>query len=194
MYDAALRRIVSLVIYMALKIIFYILLSFSSFGEQQNTPPDEDKEKDMNYRKLTKNELITLLELHDNPVQVKDPKSVYDYLKPYGKEPQEHFIVLMVDSAFNVRNVKVVTIGIANRCLVHPREVFAPAIEARCSAIFIAHNHPSGNLTPSEEDIELSDRLAKAGRILGIQVIDHFIFSSDDYYSMRENGDFVFGC
>lgn len=122
----------------------------------------------MNYKKLTKNELITLLELHDNPVQVKDPKSVYDYLKPYGKEPQEHFIVLMVDTAFNVKNVKVVTIGIANRCLVHPREVFAPAIEARCTAIFIAHNHPSGNLTPSEEDIELSDRLANAGRILGI--------------------------
>lgn len=143
----------------------------------------------MDYRKMTKAELVTLLELRDNPVVVTNPQTVFDYLKPYGKEQQENFLVLMLDSALQVKNVKVVSIGLVNRTVVHPREVFVPAIENRATAIIVAHNHPSGNLTPSEEDFEVTRALQNAGRILGIQVSDHVVFSSEDYHSMREHGE-----
>lgn len=88
---------------------------------------------------------------------------------------------------------KVITIGTINRSLVHPREVFAPAIEKRAVGIIVAHNHPSGDLTPSEDDLNVTDTLIKAGKILGIRVLDHIIFSDCDYHSMAEQGDMYFG-
>ncbi len=144
----------------------------------------------MNYKKLTKAGLITLLELREKPVEVSSPRRIFDFLRPYGKKEQEHFIVLMVDGALKVKNLKVVTIGTINRTLVHPREVFAPAIENRATGIIIAHNHPSGNLEPSNEDLNTTQSLKNAGDILGIKVFDHVIFSGDDYHSMFENGEF----
>ena len=93
----------------------------------------------MNYSKLTKKELITILELRDKPVNVGSTGDAFSFLRKYGKEQQEYFFVLMLDGALKIKNVKIVSIGLANRTLVHPREVFAPAIEARCVSIIIAH-------------------------------------------------------
>lgn len=143
----------------------------------------------MNYSKLTKKELITILELRDKPVNVGSTGDAFSFLRKYGKEQQEYFFVLMLDGALKIKNVKIVSIGLANRTLVHPREVFAPAIEARCVSIIIAHNHPSGLLKPSVEDFETTKRICNAGNILGIQVLDHIIFSADAYHSMKEEGE-----
>jgi len=145
----------------------------------------------MNYRAMSKAELIQLLELREKPVECKNPKSVYDYLRRYGREAQEHFLVVLLDGAHKIKYVKVVSIGLVNRTLVHPREVFAVCIEHRATACIIAHNHPSGNLEPSADDLEVTMRLRKAGLLLGIEVLDHLIFSDSGYHSMAECGELL---
>jgi DNA repair protein RadC len=82
----------------------------------------------------------------------------------------------------------VITIGTLNQSLVHPREVFAPAIENRCASIIVAHNHPSGVLKPSMEDIAVTKRLKESGKLLGIELLDHVIFTKDDYFSLSDEG------
>ena len=145
----------------------------------------------MDYSKLTRDELITLLTLREQPISCRDPKTVFDYLRPYGKEQQEHFLVLLLDGAHQIKFSKVVSIGTVNRTLAHPREVYAPAIEHRATAIIIAHNHPSGDLTPSSDDLELTMRLRRAGQLLGIELLDHVIFSSTAYRSLAETGEML---
>jgi len=80
------------------------------------------------------------------------------------------------------------SIGILNASIVHPREVFEKAILNHSSEIIVAHNHPSGDVTPSSEDIATTERLVNAGKLLGITVTDHMIICSNDYFSMREKG------
>lgn len=79
--------------------------------------------------------------------------------------------------------------GLVNKTLVHPREVFAEAIVYRATAVIIAHNHPSGCAEPSPEDYEITKRLLKAGETLGIRVLDHIVFGTENCYSFLENGD-----
>lgn len=98
---------------------------------------------------------------------------------------KEHFIGLYLDTRNKVIYSEVISIGTLNACLVHPREVFSPAIKKRAASIIVLHNHPSGNLEPSQPDIELTRRLKESGRLLGIEVIDHLIFDKgDDFYSL----------
>lgn len=141
---------------------------------------------------MTKAELVQLLELRERPLQCANPKTIADFLLPYSREEQEHFIVLALDGANHIKFCKVITVGIANRCLVHPREVFKVAIEHSAVSVVVAHNHPSGNLEPSTEDLELTERLKRAGTILGIQVLDHIIFGNENYHSMSEEGEMNF--
>jgi len=121
---------------------------------------------------------------------IRDSSDVFDLLRHYGDREQEHFLCILLNGALEVIQTQVVTVGLANKTLVHPREVFRDALRRMATAIIVAHNHPSGNLEPSPEDIDLTMRLRKAGGILGIEVLDHFIFSLQDYYSMREDGQF----
>ena len=83
---------------------------------------------------------------------------------------------------------KVITIGILNQSLVHPREVYAYAVEKRCASIIVAHNHPSGILKPSNEDINITNRLKESAKILGIELLDHLIFTKEGFYSFQEEG------
>lgn len=85
-------------------------------------------------------------------------------------------------------NVRVVSIGLIDRSPVHPREVFADAVADRASGIIVAHNHPAGALEPSSSDIEVTRQLKNAGEILGIELLDHIIFNSKDYFSFLESG------
>ena len=117
------------------------------------------------------------------------PQDVFDTVKHYFDQEQERFIVVGVNGAGEIAYSKVVTIGLLDRTLIHPREVFSDAIKMRCSGIFIAHNHPSSYVEPSEADILSTERLKKAGELLGIQLLDHIVFSENDYYSFREHGD-----
>ena len=121
----------------------------------------------------------------------KDPASVFDLVRHYGDRVQEHFLVVMLNGAHELMGVNLVTIGLVNRTLVHPREVFSDPIRMRATAIILAHNHPSGNLDPSPDDLEVTLRLKKAGLLLGIEVLDHIIFSSEDYRSMSETGEML---
>ncbi|HSW60988.1 MAG TPA: JAB domain-containing protein, partial [bacterium] len=101
---------------------------------------------------------------------------------------QEHFIMVTLDGANNVINVRVVFIGTLNKSMVHPREVFAPALADRAASIVIAHNHPSGDPEPSIEDILMTRKLKEAGEIIGIEIIDHVIITKKNHYSFQGNG------
>ncbi len=116
------------------------------------------------------------------------PGEIYQEIKHYASREQEHFIVILFNGALETLGTFVCTIGLIDKSLVHPREVFSPAIGKRAIGIAIAHNHPSGILTPSKNDIDITNRLIKAGNILGIKVLDHIVFSDEGYYSFMENG------
>ena len=122
---------------------------------------------------------------------LKDPAAVFDEVRHYGSRKQEHFIVIMLNGAHEMIGLNVVTVGLVNRTLVHPREVFSDPLKERATAVVLAHNHPSGNLEPSPDDLEVTHRIRSAGVLLGIEVLDHIIFSSVGYRSMMECGEFL---
>lgn len=99
---------------------------------------------------------------------------------------QECFAVLTLDGNHQVIRAHEITVGLANQSQVHPRETYACALEDRAVSILAAHNHPSGSLDPSAEDLVATRRLAEAGRLLGIPLLDHLIVTDDGYASLRE--------
>jgi len=119
-------------------------------------------------------------------LKINKPVDVLQLIQHYADRPQEHFIAISVNGANEVMNIRVVTIGLVNQSQVHPREVFADIITDRASALIIAHNHPSGNLAPSKNDMLVTDKIKAAGQILGINLLDHIIFGKKGYYSFLE--------
>jgi DNA repair protein RadC len=101
---------------------------------------------------------------------------------------QERFVVVMLDGRHRVVSEEVVSQGTLTASLVHPREVFRPALRASAAALILVHNHPSGDPTPSAEDRTVTARLARAGEILGIRVLDHVVVAERGYVSLREEG------
>lgn len=101
---------------------------------------------------------------------------------------QEYFVCLSLDSGQRLIARRVVTIGLLDVSLAHPREVFAAPLKDRAALVIIAHNHPSGNPSPSPQDIEMTQQLVAAGILLGIPVRDHVIITKNDNYSFRVNG------
>lgn len=144
----------------------------------------------MNYGKFTKQQLITLLE-KETRYSIKYPDDVRDFLSNYIHKVQECFLVITLDSKHNVIKCHEVTMGLVNKTLAHPREVFRPAILDNAVAIIVAHNHPSGEVSPSKEDINLTKRLFDASEIIGISLLDHVIVGKT-FYSIKENSDFDF--
>ena len=120
--------------------------------------------------------------------KITSAKDAYEELKSYGDKKQEYFLALYLDGAGYLYETKVITIGTLNQSLVHPREVFAPAVENRCASIIVAHNHPSGTLEPSNADIAITKRLKESGELLGIELLDHLILTKDGYISFNEEG------
>jgi len=116
------------------------------------------------------------------------PPDVLPLIRHYADRKQEHFLCVSLNGANEVIATRVVSVGLVNRTQVHPREVFADPITDRATAVIIAHNHPSGGLAPSEEDIEITKRLKAAGETLGIKLLDHIIFNHKGYYSFLEKG------
>ena len=123
-----------------------------------------------------------------NPGVVKTPDDIYNLLKHYWDAEKEHFILITLNGAHEPISVSLVSIGLVNRTIVHPREVFIRAVRDMATAIVICHNHPSGSLDPSDEDKEITERICKAGEVLGIRVIDHIIFTKFGYASLRREG------
>jgi len=118
--------------------------------------------------------------------KISSASDVYEELKEYRNKQQEYFLALYLDGANHLCETKVITIGTLNQSLVHPREVFAPAVEKRCASIIVAHNHPSGILSPSYEDMEVTRRLKESAKILGIELLDHVIFTKEGFLSLRD--------
>ena len=98
---------------------------------------------------------------------------------------QEYFVCLSLDSAQRLITRRVVTIGLLDVSLAHPREVFAGPLKDRATSVIIAHNHPSGIASPSKEDIKTTQHLVAAGQLLGIRMRDHIIITTNNYYSFR---------
>ena len=121
-------------------------------------------------------------------VRIGGPEDAYGVVKHISDRKQEHFLILSLNGAHELIRTVLVCIGLVNRTVVHPREVFAPALEDRAAAIIAAHNHPSGNVEPSSDDTEVTNRLRKAGSILGIRLLDHIIFGSSQFYSFADSG------
>jgi DNA repair protein RadC len=129
-----------------------------------------------------------LREINNGPA-VCCSKDVHLMLKEFVGEMQEHFIVIGLDNKNKPLYRRVVSIGGMTQCIVEPRDVFRQAIVGGASRIMVAHNHPSGDPTPSPEDLTITERLVKAGELLGIEVLDHVILGdSFAYSSLRDLG------
>ncbi len=111
------------------------------------------------------------------------------YWKQHPANDQEQFVVACLDTKHRVQCIVKVTVGTLDASLVHPREVFKPAMIEGSSAILLSHNHPSGNPEPSREDIQVTDRLTEAGKLIGITVLDHIIHGdgTGEVLSIREH-------
>ncbi|OPZ81272.1 MAG: hypothetical protein BWY76_03084 [bacterium ADurb.Bin429] len=101
---------------------------------------------------------------------------------------EEHFRALLLNTRNEVTGMQEISVGSLNASLVHPRELFHAAISRKAAAIIVAHNHPSGDPTPSKEDLALTARLKQAGDLLGIPVLDHLVIGDNRFVSMKERG------
>jgi DNA repair protein RadC len=117
------------------------------------------------------------------------PAEVLPLIQHYADPKQEHILCVSLNGSNEVIAVRVISVGLVNKTHVHPREVFADAITDRASAIIVAHNHPSGNVEPGKEDMEITRQLKSAGEILGIKLLDHIIFNKRAYYSFLEKNE-----
>ena len=123
-------------------------------------------------------------------VKVDGPNTVFEIVRKRGlPKKREVFLVLLLNAKNKVERVACVSIGTLTASLVHPREVFRGAILHGAASIILAHNHPSGDPTPSREDIEITERLAEGGKLLGIDLLDHVIVGTEGRFeSLRESG------
>ena len=118
---------------------------------------------------------------------IKSPRDIVPFVKNYAVCEKEHFLLVTLNGGHEIIQIHVITVGTLNRTLIHPREVFTVAMRDNAAAIIVSHNHPSGNCSPSEEDIEITDVLAKVSVIMGIELLDHVIVSRESYFSFMEN-------
>ncbi len=119
-------------------------------------------------------------EVSERPI-IDSPEKAVEQLADIRDKKQEYFVCLTLDGANRLIAKRIVTIGTLTASLVHPREVFADAITDRAASIIVAHNHPSGNLQPSQADVDVTDRLREAGELLGVTLLDHVIVTKDGF-------------
>jgi len=115
------------------------------------------------------------------------PKDVWDELKDLRDHKKEHFVIFFLDSRNQEIKREIISVGSLNANLVHPREVFEPAVRNLAAQIIIAHNHPAGDPSPSQEDSDITKQLVDAGKLLGIDINDHVIVGKTNYFSFKEH-------
>ncbi len=128
----------------------------------------------------------TRINYNRSKTKIKESNDVFGEVEEFKDKLQEHFIVLYLDGANCIIESRVISMGTVNQSLVHPREVFAPALKENAVSIIIVHNHPSGVLEPSTEDLQVTKRLLEAGKLLGIKLLDHVIISVNGYLSFKD--------
>ncbi len=122
---------------------------------------------------------------------LKTPEDVVEFIKSSLKgKKKEHFLVVLLDTRSRLIKVSQISVGSLDSSIVHPREAFKEAISASAASVILAHNHPSGDDSPSEDDIILTKRLADAGELMGIEVLDHLIITDKGYLSLKREGLF----
>jgi DNA repair protein RadC len=119
---------------------------------------------------------------------IQSATDVLPFISRIVDKKQEHFLCVSLNGANELIGSRLITVGLLNTTQVHPREVFADAISERAASVILAHNHPSGILEPTREDLAATRRLVDAGKILGISVLDHIIVSKKGYLSLKEAG------
>lgn len=135
--------------------------------------------------------LALIKESGTQPVPIKTPDDLEQFVAPLKLYSEEHFVAFHLDVKHQVTGYHVVSHGTVSSSLVHPREVFKAALLDNSHSIIVAHNHPAGSLTPSDEDIDVTRTLIKAGELMGIAVIDHIIVSSNGLISLRETRGYL---
>ncbi len=119
-------------------------------------------------------------------VKIRTPIDLLPFIEFIALAEQEHFVVASLDGNNQIISTHVVTLGLVNQSLVHPRETYKFAIRSNAVSIMVAHNHPSGNLEPSESDLIATRRLVEVSKTIGIPLLDHLIVSSEGFLSLRE--------
>ena len=114
------------------------------------------------------------------------PRDIWKELKDLRDHKKEHFVIFHLDVRNQEIKREIISVGSLNANLVHPREVFEPAVRNLAAQIILAHNHPSGDPEPSEDDLEITKRLVESGKILGIEVVDHIIVTKNGFLSFKE--------
>lgn len=122
------------------------------------------------------------------PVFVRTASQAYEHLKLMGDLQKEQLRALYLNSRYQIIHEEIVSVGSVTANIVHPREVFQPAIEYGAVAVIVAHNHPSGIVEPTEDDIKATNQLIAAGKVLGIDLLDHLIIAEQRYISLIERG------
>lgn len=125
-----------------------------------------------------------LIEPEEKVIQT--PEDVYKFVPEIRKARKEHFIAIYLNTRNVVIRKETISIGTLNANLVHPREVFQPAVEESAANVILVHNHPSGDPEPSEDDLEITKRLIESGKILGIEITDHIIVTNNRFFSFKE--------
>ena len=120
--------------------------------------------------------------------KITTPEEAYEAVKSFGYKEKEHFGILTLNRKGFLINVHVVSVGGTGSASVNPKEVFNPAVRDLAEAVILFHNHPSGDPTPSREDVEVTIKLAEAGRLLGIEVLDHIVIGNDRFVSLKGEG------
>lgn len=135
---------------------------------------------------------LQLARMNPCPVEqrftIRSPQDAYDYLKDMQYLNQEHFVVLGLNTKNQIVFRETVFVGSLNASIVHPREVFNHLVRRSCASAIVAHNHPSGDVSPSMEDINVTKRLGEAGKMMGIEILDHIIVGHEKYTSLKEKG------
>ena len=127
----------------------------------------------------------------DEPTKI--AKVLQNVLKAEDKNDQmkEHFWGIYFNARMNIIKIELISLGTLDMSIIHPREIYKPAIQSSASSLIVAHNHPSGAVEPSEADLSVTTRLEKAGKIIGIELRDHIIIAKDKFYSFKENNNLI---
>lgn len=165
-----------------------ILEVINKIGIKKITLSDLLKIKGLGKAKAS--QIFALLELgkrlnSNNKTEILTPSDVWNFCSDIRTLQKEHFVVFYLDTQNCLIERQTISIGTLNASLVHPREVFEPALSLHAASIIVAHNHPSGSLDPSQEDKEVTKRLKQAGDLLGINLLDHIIVTKSGYLSFQ---------
>lgn len=142
--------------------------------------------------KIPQLRLALIRETEVAPEKISTPKDIEIFVEPLKLASEEYFLAFHLDARLHIIGFHEVSHGNLNSSLVHPREVYKAALLSNAYAVILAHNHPAGSLTPSQEDLDVTSQLVSAGKLLGVQVLDHIIVSHKGIASIREMNSYLF--